>query len=152
LHGNTWYHLGLAYFLVHDWENAFRAYENGFNAARNADNKVSTTHWRYTILRRMGRDADAKKVLEAITADMDVIENISYYRLCLFYKGEISLEAMMKDIVDSPSGASAAFGVASWHFSNGELDIATEQFKVLTSTNSWSSFGFIAAEVDLSKM
>ena len=152
LHGNTWYHLGLAYFLVHDWENALRAYENGFNAARNADNKVSTTHWRYTILRRMGRDADAKKVLEAITADMDVIENISYHRLCLFYKGEISLEAMMKDIVDSPSGASAAFGVASWHFSNGELDIATEQFKALTSTKSWSSFGFIAAEVDLSKM
>lgn len=152
LHGNTWYHLGLAYFLVHDWENAFRAYENGFNAARNVDNKVSTTHWRYTILRRMGRDDDAKKVLDAITADMDVIENISYHRLCLFYKGEISLEDMMKDIVDSPSGASAAFGVASWHFSNGEVDMATEQFRALTSTDSWSSFGYIAAEVDLSKL
>ena len=55
LHGNIWYHLGLAYYLVHDWDNAFRAYQSGFEAARNDDNKVSTTHWRYMILRRSGR-------------------------------------------------------------------------------------------------
>lgn len=150
LHGNIWYHLGLAYFLKQDWENANRAYENGFNAARNVDNKVSTTHWRYTILRRMGRDDDAKKVLDAITADMDVIENMSYHRLCLFYKGELKLDAIMSDVTDSPAGASAAFGVASWHYSNGNLDTAREQFEALTSANGWSSFGYIAAEVDLS--
>lgn len=152
LHGNTWYHLGLAYFLKHDWENAYRAYEHGFNAARNVDNKVSTTHWRYTILRRMGRNEDAERVLDAITADMDVIENTSYHRLCLFYKGELSLEEMMGDVSDSPSGASAAYGVASWHFSNGDMEQAREQFEALTATSGWSSFGFIAAEVDLAAM
>ncbi len=149
LHGNIWYHLGLSYFLKHDWENAYRAYESGFNAARNADNKVSTTHWRYTILRRMGREADAKKVLDAITADMDVIENTSYYRLCLFYKGELTLDEIMTDVTDSPGGVSAGFGVASWHYSNGNLDTAREQFEALTSTSGWSIFGYIAAEVDL---
>ena len=133
LHGNTWYHLGLAYFLKHDWENAYRAYENGFNAARNVDNKVSTTHWRYTILRRMGRNEDAERVLDAITADMDVIENTSYHRLCLFYKGELSLEEIMADVTDSPSGASAAYGVASWHYSNGDMEKAREQFEALTA-------------------
>jgi len=152
LHGNIWYHLGLAYFLQHDWENALRAYNQGFNSARNADNQVSTTHWRYTILRRLGREEEAQKVLEDINADMDVIENISYHHLCLFYKGEISLAAIMQEIGDSPSGASAAFGVASWHYSNGELEIAEEQFKALTATDGWASFGFIAAEVDLSLM
>ncbi len=152
LHGNTWYHLGLAYFLQHDWENAYRAYENGFNVARNVDNKVSTTHWRYTILRRMGRNEDAERVLDAITADMDVIENTSYHRLCLFYKGELSLEEMMNDVGDSPSGASAGYGVASWHYSNGDMEKAREQFEALTATSGWSSFGFIAAEVDLATM
>ena len=149
LHGNIWYHLGLAYFLKHDWENAYRAYENGFNAARNPDNIVSTTHWRYTILRRMDRHEDAESVLDAITADMDVIENTSYHRLCLFYKGELSLDELMGDVTDNPAGASAAYGVASWHFSNGDIDRAREKFKALTSTSSWSSFGYIAAEVDL---
>ncbi len=152
LHGNTWYHLGLAYFLKHDWENAYRAYENGFNAARNVDNKVSTTHWRYTILRRMGRNEDAERVLDAITADMDIIENTSYHRLCLFYKGELSLEEMMADVTDSPSGASAAYGVASWHYSNGDMEKARQQFEALTATSGWSSFGYIAAEVDLATM
>ncbi len=152
LHGNIWYHLGLAYYLKHDWENAFRAYENGFNAARNVDNMVSTTHWRYTILRRMNKDEDAQKILGAITADMDVIENTSYHRLCLFYKGELTLDEIMGDVVDNPAGASAAYGIASWHYSNGNLEKATEAFKALTSQTSWSSFGFIAAEVDLAVM
>ena len=149
LHGNIWYHLGLAYFLKHDWENALRAYNKGFNAARNVDNKVSTTHWRYTILRRMGRNADAEKVLDAITADMDVIENIGYHRLCLFYKGALSLSELMDGVSDNPSGASVAYGAASWHYSNGDSEKATAQFKALTSTSGWSSFGYIAAEVDL---
>jgi len=42
LHGNTWYHLGLAYYLKQDWPNAHRAYTAGFNAGRNDDNRVST--------------------------------------------------------------------------------------------------------------
>ena len=50
---------------------------------------------------------------------------------------------------DNPAGASAAYGAASWHYSNGELEKATEQFKALTATSSWSSFGYIAAEADL---
>jgi hypothetical protein len=97
----------------------------------------------------MGKDDEANKVLEAITADMDVIENMSYHRLCLFYKGELTLDEIMSDVTDSPAGASAAFGVASWHYSNGNLETAREQFEALTSTPGWSSFGFIAAEVDL---
>ena len=64
-HGNIWYHLGLAYYLKQDWENAFRAYQNGFNSGRNDDNRVSTTHWLYSIKRRMGDEEGALKVLDA---------------------------------------------------------------------------------------
>jgi hypothetical protein len=39
--------------------------------------------------------------------------------------------------------------VASWHYSNGNLETAREQFEALTATPGWSIFGFIAAEVDL---
>jgi TolA-binding protein len=150
LHGNIWYHLGLAYYLKHDWVNARRAYQAGFDASRNDDNRVSTTHWLYMILRRMGDEDAAARALDAISADMNVIENTVYHRLCLFYKGEISLEAMREENEESPSGAAGAYGVANWYFYNGDVDQATVLLRALLATDSWPSFGYIAAEADLS--
>jgi len=148
-HGNIWYHLGLAYYLKQDWENAFRAYQNGFNSGRNDDNRVSTTHWLYMIKRRMGDEEDAVKVLDVITADMTVIENFSYHQLCLFYKGEMTVEELVGDNEDTPSGASTAYGLANWYYYNGQDDKATKHLNALVDTNSWAAFGFIAAEADL---
>ena len=148
-HGNIWYHLGLAYYLKQDWENAFRAYQNGFNSGRNDDNRVSTTHWLYMIKRRMGDEAGAAKVLDVIMADMNVIENFSYYHLCLFYKGEMTIEKLMGDGEDTPSGASAAYGLANWYYYTGDDEKALEHLNALVGTNSWAAFGFIAAEADL---
>ena len=150
LHGNIWYHLGLAYYLKHDWENAFRSYQNGFNAGRNDDNRVSTTHWLYSIARRMGDEARANKALEAIATEMNIIENFSYHRLCLFYKGEIPLEEILADGGDNPENAAVAYGVANWFFVEGESARAWEMMQDLTSRSSWSAFGQVAAEVDLS--
>ena len=103
LHGNIWYHLGLAYYLKQDWDNAYRAYKNGFDAGRNDDNRVSTTHWLYMILQRKGDPEAAAKVLDVISADMNVIENMSYHNLCLFYKGELTLSELIGENEDSPA-------------------------------------------------
>ncbi len=148
-HGNIWYHLGLAYYLKQDWDNAFRAYQNGFNAGRNDDNRVSTTHWLYMIKRRMGDEEGAAKVLDVITADMNVIENFSYHRLCLFYKGEMTMQELIGDNEDNPSGASAAYGLANWYYYTGEKEKATQHLEALLASSSWAAFGFIAAEADL---
>ena len=148
-HGNIWYHLGLAYYLKQDWENAFRAYQNGFNSGRNDDNRVSTTHWLYMIKRRMGDEEGAVKVLDVITADMTVIENFSYHQLCLFYKVEMTVEELVGDNEDTPSGASTAYGLANWYYYNGQDDEATKHLNAMVDTNSWAAFGFIAAEADL---
>ena len=149
LHGNTWYHLGLAYYLKHDWPNAYRAYKAGFDAGRNDDNRVSTTHWLYMILRRMGEKESADGVLDVITADMNVIENTVYHNLCLFYKGELSLEEMLGDDADNPTGAAAAYGVANWYYYNGDAEEAQARLESLLATDSWSAFGYIAAEADV---
>ena len=148
LHGNIWYHLGLAYYLKHDWDNAYRAYKAGFDAGRNDDNRVSTTHWLYSILRRKG-DPDAARVLDAITPDMNIIENFSYHNLCLFYKGEMTLEELIGDSDSSPAGDAVMYGAANWHYYNGETDKAEEMFREIVAGPGWSSFGYIAAEVDL---
>ena len=152
LHGNIWYHLGLAYYLEHDWENALRAYNTAYAVGDNDDNKVSTTHWRYMILRRMGREQDAEKVLEPITAGMNVIENQSYHQLCLFYKGELSYADIMGENADSPGGSAVGYGVANWLFYTGETSRAVAMLEQLAANDGWSAFGVIAAEADLAAL
>ena len=149
LHGNIWYHLGLAYYLKHDWDNAWRAYEAGYAASDNDDNRVSTTHWRYMILRRQGKAAEAAAILDPISADMQVIENDVYHRLCLLYKGELTLEEMTAEDADGASGAAGAYGIANWLYYNGEEDRARRQLEVLAASADWAAFGVIAAEADL---
>lgn len=149
LHGNTWYHLGLAYYLKQDWENAYRAYRNGFDAGRNDDNRVSTTHWLYMIKQRMGDAEGAATVLEPISAQMNVIENMSYHDLCLFYKGEKTAEELLGDGEDTASGAATVYGVANWYYYTGNEQRAEELLNGLLATDSWAAFGFIAAEADL---
>lgn len=153
LHGNIWYHLGLAYYLKHDWKNALRAYDTAYNVGGNDDNRVSTTHWRYMILRRMGIDSDeASAILEPITADMRVIENQSYHRLCLFYKGELSIDEITGDVTGTAGGSAVAYGIANWYLYEGEQARAVQLMKSLVDGDGWDAFGAIAAEADLASM
>ena len=149
LHGNVWYHLGLAYYLMQDWDNAYRAYKAGFDAGRNDDNRVSTTHWLYMILRRKGDTDAAERVLDAISADMNVIENMSYHNLCLFYKGELELSDLLGGDDGSSAGSAIVYGAANWHYYTGQTERADEMLRALLETPGWASFGHIAAEADL---
>lgn len=152
LHGNIWYHLGLAYYLKQDWDNALLAYTNGYNAARNDDNLVSTSHWRYMILCRMDRDRDARAVLVDITPDMEIIENTSYHSLGLFYKRLIDYDTLVGDTEDNPAGSAVMYGAANWTYCSGEEDRARDLLEDIVATESWAAFGYIAAEADLAAL
>lgn len=147
--GNVWYHLGLAHYLRQDWPEALAAFRNGFNMGGNDDNLVSTGHWIYMILRRMGNEAEAARALDTISADMNIIENMSYHQLCLLYKGEMEIEQMMAANGDDPSNAAVAYGIANYFYYNGERERSDEMLRAIVEGSSWASFGYIAAEVDL---
>ena len=147
-HGNIWYHLGLAYYLKQDWENALRAFRNGYNLGGNDDNLVSTGHWIYMIYRRMGMPAEAAAALEDISPDMNIVENRSYHELCLLYKGEILIDEMMSANGDDPANAAVAYGLANWFYYNGDVAASAAMLANILAGSSWSSFGFIAAEAD----
>ena len=87
LHTNIWYHLGLAHYLRADYARALEAYRACLAASRNPDMDVAARYWLYLTLRRLGRSAEAAAVLEPVRADLDIIENRSYHRLLLVYKG-----------------------------------------------------------------
>ncbi|WP_417451304.1 hypothetical protein [Kordiimonas sp.] len=148
LHGNIWYHLGLAYYLKHDWDNALRAYTEARKASRLDDNIVSTTHWLYMILRRMGREEEAREAVSMITTDMDVIENFGYYELCKMYAGLQTLEETIENSPGGIQGAGVSYGVLNWYLYSGRPNDAAELMDEFLNGKGWAAFGYIAAEVD----
>ena len=149
---NIHYHLGLAHYLKGDFERALDAYRECMKYSGDSDeNLVATSDWLYMTLRRLGRDQEAAKLLEPIDEDLDVIDNTSYLRRLLLYKG-----ALEEDELLGPAGeldlATLGYGVANWHLYNGREDQARTLFEKILRGSYWSAFGYIAAEADLARL
>jgi len=148
LHGNIWYHLGLAYYLKHDYQKAYEAYLKCRESGSHPDNVVSSTHWLYMIQRRLGDEDKAKEVLAPIEPGSDIIENFTYYKLCQFYKGDLPLDSV-QGTAGSPSSDAMKYGLGNWYFYNGDKEKAKAIWDEILAGKAESSFGFIAAESDL---
>lgn len=152
LQSNIWYHLGLAHYLKGDFQRALDAYRECMKVSTNPDMLVATSHWLYMTLRRLGRDAEAARVLEPIVRDLDVIENGAYHRLLLMYKGELPVDSLL---TASSSAAlddvTTAYGVGNWYLYNGQPARAREIFQRIVSVGNWAAFGGIAAEAELAR-
>ena len=156
LKGNIRYHLALAYYLKGDFEHALPLYrEDVLASAGNPDMLVASSHWLYMTLRRMGRTAEAAKVLVPIRKEMDVIENGAYHRLLLLYKGELAPGDLLRNF-GSDGGLediTTAYGVGNWHLYNGRRAEAEAIFhRIVAARGQWASFGYLAAEAELARM
>jgi tetratricopeptide (TPR) repeat protein len=152
LNSNIYYHLALAHYLSGDFEKAADAYRRCLEFSKNPDMLTATTYWYYLTLSRLGRAADAKALLAPITADMDIIENASYYRLLRLFKGELAVETFET----SGAGLDAVttkYGLARWHATQGRADRATALLREIVEGHAtqWPAFGYIAAEADLAR-
>jgi tetratricopeptide (TPR) repeat protein len=152
LQSNIWYHLGLARYLKRDFEAAIDAYHHGLALRENPDGIVSTSHWLYMALRRLGRDEEAAEVLEPIHADMEVIENQVYHQLLLMYKGEITPESLLEPGDGSSENQATLYGVGNYYLYNGQQDEAVEIFQRILTQSGWAGFGYIAAEAEMAAM
>jgi tetratricopeptide (TPR) repeat protein len=152
LQTNIWYHLGLAHYLTGNFAEAAKAYEEDLKINPNDDNLVAVTHWAYMTARRLGRDAEAKRLLEPITKDLKVIENGSYHRLLLMYKGELPEAELMKTVEAGLELVTTGYGVGNWHFYNGRRDQAMAVWKkILAAGDQWPAFGYLAAEAEMAR-
>ncbi|MDQ6801019.1 MAG: tetratricopeptide repeat protein [Acidobacteriota bacterium] len=151
LQSNIFYHLGLAYYLTGDFDHALTAYRRCIELAKNPDRLVSTSHWLYMTLRRLGRVQEAEKVLEPISVDLDVIENIPYHKLLLMYGGDIAPEELVKVDANTTDGAAILYGIGNWYFYNGQPDRAFRLWQRVLDGPQWSAFGSIAAEAEVAR-
>ncbi|MDZ7716898.1 MAG: tetratricopeptide repeat protein [Balneolaceae bacterium] len=149
LHTNIWYHLGLAYYLTGNFNKAADAYRECLDASTNDDMLVASSYWLYMTLRRAGQDGAAGEVLEPIEEEMDIIENDSYHKLLLVFKGNFDEKSLLNDSTTPLDNATIGYGIGNWHFINGRKQRAREIFREVYSGSSWAAFGYIASEVEL---
>lgn len=154
LQSNIWYHLGLAYYLKGDFGKALKAYEESQKVSTNNDMRVATSYWHYMTLRRMGKKKEAKKILEPFKGNVELIENDEYLKLIRLNRGEAKADVLLRSIegdANTLGSASLGYGIGNYFLYNGDREKATTIFRKIVAGNQWSSFGFIAAEVELTR-
>jgi len=153
LQSNIWYHLGLAQYLKGDFRSALASYQEGMKVSRvNDDMLVATSDWLYMTLRRLKRDDEAKRVLDPIKEQMDILENGAYHARLLMYKGQKTPESVLNlNTADDVQIATQGYGVGNWYLVNGDKAKAKEIFDRVVAGKAWPAFGYIAAEADLKR-
>lgn len=153
---NIYYHLGLAHYLAGDFAKAADAYRLCMEHSKNADMQVATAHWQYMTLRRLGREAEAAAVLTPVTQGMAIIENASYHRLLMMYKGATDAATLLAaSRAEGLDAVTIGYGVANWHLYNGRKEEARTILTEITDeyrSTQWAGFGYVAAEADLARL
>ena len=153
LHFNIWYHLGLTYYLQGDFAKALDAYTQCMAVSTNDDSIVATSDWMWMTLMRLGRKDEAARVLARITPRMDILENGSYHRRLLMYKGLDTPDALLDPAgADATTIATQGYGVGNYYLVMGDRERARRTFTQVIAGSGWNAFGYIAAEADLARM
>ncbi len=150
LRTNILYHLGLAHWLLGDPVRARAAWQECLRAAGNPDMDVATRYWLYLADRRLGRTIAAQQLLEPVRADLDIIENHSYHRLLLVFKGDLPVDSLAGG--EGLDGATTAYGLGAWQLAEGHRPPAVAYLRRARAGGQWAAFGFIAAEADLAAL
>lgn len=152
LQSNIWYHLGLARYLQSDFEGALEAYEECLAVSGNPDMLVATSYWLYLTLRRLERVEEAERILEPITADLDIIENSTYRDLLLLYRGELSPGVLRDDEGEALDVATLGYGLGTWYLVEGDEAAAFDEYDRVLESSQWAAFGYLAAEAEMARL
>ena len=155
LQRNIWYHLGLAYYLTHQYEKAYQVLLRFRDSGSNYDNIVSSTHWLYMIQQRLGNPEKADSLLAPIKREGIVLENQAYADLCGLYKGWISADSLAAKCVglSSPSQDAMLYGLGNWYLYHGDTSKAIKVMSPMSSPltlKASPSFGYMAYVSDWS--
>ena len=150
---NVWYHLALAHYLKGDYEAALDAWlETLKHSYRHDDNLVATTYWLYLTLRKLGRHEAAETRLNRVSPEMTIIENHAYHDLLLMFKQQCSVEQVRSRHTTGANAATVGYGVGMWRLFQDQREQAEAAFEQVISGDDWPAFGFIAAEVELTRL
>lgn len=152
LHGNVWYHLGLAEYLLGNDAEALAAWDRARAIAGNDDAWVAAAYWSVLGSWRVG--VDPKPILAEVTADMDLVENHTYHLLLLVFRGDVDAAPLRAAVLDPETGggvdrATLGYGLAAQALAAGETDTGLALCRAVLRSPAWNAFGYLAAEATL---
>ena len=145
------YHLGLACYLQGDWRAASEAFGTCLASSRNEDARCSAADWLVLSLRRQGRAAAARAVIDELAGgDVEVVEYAAYRDLLRHYAGDLDADALLAPgrAVGGVELCTRAYGAATWARLEGRGAEADALLDELLAEDAWAAFGAIAAEAD----
>ncbi len=154
---DTWYHLGLSYYLIGDFERANNAYTRCLEITRqDQEELVAIVDWKWLTLMRLGREQEARQVLDLVTDKTEAGENHVYKNRVLMYKGAFKPDDILdyegKEFADLEL-ATQGYGVAMYHYFNGDRKKTFELFDLILKNDTyWSAFGYLAAFQDIKRL
>ena len=153
LHYAMYYHLGLAHYLKGDFAKALPVYQQCLAVAKgNDDQVVGASDWLYMTLRRLGRTAEAAKVLEPIVPGMKVKDDQQYYDRLMMYKGAKKPDELLTPGQGHGVGGHARLRRRQLVFEDGRNERGAGHLREIVAGSNWMPFGFIAAEAELARM
>ena len=105
--------------------------------------------WHYRSLRRAGRSGEAKELLTTIKDGVLLRSNESNYRDLRYFQGKLSEKELLE--ATGIAYTNAASAVALHKLLDGRVGEGCTLLRKLSRDSNWSSFGVIAAEVELTK-
>lgn len=151
LQTNIWYHLALAHYFKGNFDEAATAMQQCFDLAANNDMRVAAADWLFMSHSRLGNHDAAEEAVAFVQPEMEILENHSYHRRILMYRGLMNAEELLGD-GERLDMATQGYGVGNWYLVQGDTTRATETFRRVLATGYWPAFGYIAAEADLARL
>ena len=152
---DTWYHLGLAYYLLGDYARAEKAYETclPMTPATNDPTLLpAITDWLWMTKMRLGKKDEAAKLLETVDPAFDAGENQFYQNRVLVYAGYAAPETLRKNKDGSGLNvlgiSTQCYGLSNYYAALGEMEKSNEVIRLILEKGYWPAFGYLAAEVD----
>jgi len=146
LHSNIRYHLALTYFVSGDLPTAGALWEEDAKLATNLDQRVASTYWWVICAAQLGQFDVARAALAPVRRDWDIIENGSYHRLLLYFRGDIPEDSVLPRRPSALEVQTIGNGIAQWHLAMGRRAQAITVLRSVLETGPSASFGFIAVE------
>ncbi|MFN0246368.1 MAG: tetratricopeptide repeat protein [Kofleriaceae bacterium] len=147
LHGNIWYHLGLAHYLRGDFEKAQTAFDRCMDVATNDDSRVAAAYWQYLV--RMQRGLGTRAVLAAVPARPTILENHAYHALLRLYADTLDPASLVTD--DDLDKHTVGYGLAMHRRFSGDREGALAALREVIAGGMWPAFGYVAAEAELAR-
>lgn len=149
---DSWYHLGLCYYLLSDYQRARKAYERCIEITADEESLVAVTDWYWLTLMHLGEKELAQAAVDAVRADAKIVDNAGYHKRVLVYRGVLSAGEVFAEaeaLTDDILFATQSYGLSYYYETKGQYDKAYEILKKIMdrSEDAWNCFAVHAASV-----